>query len=741
MSAALLDGLLQRARGRVALDALLVALPLALLPAVFAWRLAGAPAGAVAAGLGLLGLGLHLARRLRPLDRAWLLRRLHAARADLEDSGELLHADPAQLSPLQRLQRERLERRLRERPLPEQRPSWSPRPIAAAWLLLAAAVALAVWWPRATIVPAGPPFAPATGQAPAPAARLVAQSLQVQPPAYTGIAASSTQAMDVEAPVGSVLQWRLRFAPQPESVDLLLHDGRRIGLARDGEDWTGRLQLQASTLYRIVPAGADEAGSPPLHRLDALPDTPPRVRVLAPERGVTLLAPGQRDWLLRFEAEDDHGLAPRARLLITRTEGSGENLRFHDQVRELQGSGERRVRRFEARLSPAEFGLARGEDLVARLEVLDNRAPQPQLARSASLILRWPPEPVLGADGLDGLARQVLPAYFRSQRQIIIDAEALLRERARLPVDEFERRSDLIGVDQRLLRLRYGQFLGEESEGGNALPTSDLPTSDLPTSDLPTGDLPTSDAPASDVSPAREGHEGHAHGDGHDHGEGPAAGGEGFGNVGDVLEQFGHTHDIAEAATLLDPQTRDTLRKALREMWQSELHLRQADPAQALPYANRALELIKQVQQAERIYLQRVGTLLPPIDETRRLGGDRSGLGPRPLPALAASGADEAVLGWGWRALDAASPDALGATLDRVQDWAETHRDRLEDPLAWIAAIDALRQDPACAGCRAELRGLLWSAMPRPRGGFPVRVQHAAAARYLDALGAGEDAP
>src|SRR5690606_29835618 len=163
----------------------------------------------------------------------------------------------------------------------------------------------------------------------------------------------------------------------------------------------------------------------------------------------------------------------------------------------------------ELRLRPADFGLQRGEDLVARLEVTDNRAPQPQLARSASVILRWPPEPVLGAEGLDGLARQVLPAYFRSQRQIIIDAEALLKERPRLASDEFERRSDLIGVDQRLLRLRYGQFLGEESEGGNALPTSDLPTRDLPAADGHGEDA--GDAHAHDDGPAQD--------HGHDHEE------------------------------------------------------------------------------------------------------------------------------------------------------------------------------------------------------------------------------
>ena len=35
-------------------------------------------------------------------------------------------------------------------------------------------------------------------------------------------------------------------------------------------------------------------------------------------------------------------------------------------------------------------------------------------------------------------------------------AEALLAEQARIDRSAFERRSDTLGVDQRLLRLRYG---------------------------------------------------------------------------------------------------------------------------------------------------------------------------------------------------------------------------------------------------------------------------------------------
>ncbi|HLT44791.1 MAG TPA: hypothetical protein VK000_09040 [Luteimonas sp.] len=724
---AALDRALRRVRRRAALDVLLAWLPLPLALAALLWRPAGpAPAVAVAA-LALLAVGIAAAYRLRRFDRRWLALRLDAARRDLDDSSALLFAEPAALSPLQRLQRERLEQRLRERAAPDLRPPWSTRAIVFAWLALIATCLAVALWPAPRALPGAAP-APARDAPAAPGPRLLEQSLQVRPPGYTGLEATSTSSLDAEAPVGSTLQWTLRYAPQPAEVELVFHDGERLALRRDGDAWTARHVLRASTLYRVVPSGVADAETSPLHRLDAIPDQPPRVRVLAPERGLTLMTPGQRDWTLQFEASDDHGVSTRARLLITRTEGTGENIRFQDHVRVLQGRGDARTKRFAVSLKPAEFGLQRGEDLVARLEITDNRAPQPQLARSASVILRWPPEPVLGAEGLDGLARQVLPAYFRSQRQVIIDAEALLEERPRLQADEFERRSDLLGVDQRLLRLRYGRFLGEESEGGRPLPTSDLPTSDLPVDDG------HDDEAHDDADASRPPH------DDHDHGGPGAERPVGFGHVGDVLEEFGHTHDIAEAATLLDPETRETLRGALREMWQSELHLRQAAPGEALPYAYRALELIKQVQQAERIYLPRVGTQLPPIDESRRLGGDREGLRNRPLPPLAAVAGEDALTA-AWRSLQDARADTLPATLDALQAWADAHRDRLDDPLAWIAAIDALRQDPGCDECRASLRGLLWGAMPRPSGGFAPRVDDAAARRHLDALHDAEDAP
>ena len=195
------------------------------------------------------------------------------------------------------------------------------------------------------------------------------------------------------------------------------------------------------------------------------PTGAPQLRVLEPDRSLSLMTQGQRSWALAFEASDDYGLAANARLRITLAQGSGENITFREQFMTLRGTGPATLRRYAQRLDLGALGLAAGDDLIVQLSVDDNRAPAPQSARSASLILRWPSDLGTETTGLDGMVKKVLPAYFRSQRQIIIDAEALLKQQRKLAAERYLERSDGIGVDQRILRLRYGQFLGEEAEG------------------------------------------------------------------------------------------------------------------------------------------------------------------------------------------------------------------------------------------------------------------------------------
>ncbi|WP_285311988.1 hypothetical protein [Stenotrophomonas maltophilia] len=709
----------QRARRRRALITLLLGLPWALAATVLALRLAGFDIACVVGTVSLLACAAFATARARQLDRQWLQRQLDGSGAS-EDSADLLFADAATLNPLQQRQRVHVLAML-ERAMPELRPRWPRGTVALCWIAGLAIVVLAFGWPRS-----GPGSVPVRTPVPGSAAaagplRLQSTRLRIDAPAYTGQATLTQNALDAKVAADSRLSWSLRFDRAPDKAWLQFHDGRRLPLSEREGQWQAQDVARMPLLYRVVsePALAETR----LHRLDVVADRAPSVRVLEPTASLVLGTPGQRQWALRFEASDDYGVAAQATLSITTTQGSGENITFVKRSVTLAGSGEATARRFAHTLDLAALGAQPGNDVIAQLEVRDNHAPTPQTGRSSSVILRLPSaEVALGAE-LEGRIKKTLPAYFRSQRQIIIDAEALIRQRRSLAAEDFVKRSDAIGVDQRILRLRYGQFLGEESEGAPKPP----PTSDLPTSDAPTADGHNDD------------HE-HDHGaqagaqDDHGHDHGSTANADippVFGSETDVLSEYGHTHDHAEATTLLDPQTRATLKAALDQMWSAEGELRQGRPEQALPFAYKALGFIKQVQQAERIYLARVGPELPPIDESRRLGGDRAGLASRELPLAARTPPDPAIVE-AWQRLgdDNGAPD-----LDALAAWQQRNAAYLPDALDLAAAIEQMRIEPDCGDCRQRLRAQLWRALQRP---LPQAMRRSAAdamgQRYLDAL-------
>ncbi len=457
-----------------------------------------------------------------------------------------------------------------------------------------------------------------------------------------------------------------------------------------------------------------------------VPDRPPVVRVIAPDRSLVLGTPGQRHWPLQFEATDDYGVVATAQLKVTLAQGSGENITFREQTFNLAGTGPATQRRFARTLDLAALGATEGNDVIAQLTVRDTHTPGAQSAQSSSVILRLPSAAEIQGTDMEGMVKKTLPAYFRSQRQIIIDAEALIKQRRQLPAEEFVRRADAIGVDQRILRLRYGQFLGEESEGGAKPP----PTSDaLPTSDTPAAAHDDDHDHDHDDDHARtQAQAGH---DDHDHGAPTDGSAPVFGSATDVLSEYGHTHDHAEAATLLDPKTRATLKAALDQMWSSEGELRQGQPERALPYAYKALGFIKEVQQAERTYLARVGPELPPIDESRRMSGDRADLASRTLPLRALEAPDQAIVQvWQQLADPASAPD-----LDALTHWLRRNEARLPDPLSLAGAIETLRITPDCADCHQALRAQLWRALLRPLPQVARRnAPDAMGQRYLDAL-------
>src|SRR6185437_1771152 len=139
---------------------------------------------------------------------------------------------------------------------------------------------------------------------------------------------------------------------------------------------------------------------------------------------------------LAFEANDDYGIAA-ASLTITLAQGTGENIAFKEQTLALAGedidtANPGRRQRYRHQLDLGALGIARGDDVIVRLAVSDDREPQPNTTKSASFIVRWPPEASSDSSGLEGLVEKAMPAYFRSQRQIIIDTENLIAEQTKL---------------------------------------------------------------------------------------------------------------------------------------------------------------------------------------------------------------------------------------------------------------------------------------------------------------------
>ncbi len=625
------------------------------------WRLGlpGLPGGVLlAAWLGWLAWDAHsLHARMR---RQWV-RWLDAAVPALEDSSALL-ADPLGKppTPIARLQRKRLEARLHAalgpddyRAIAAARTGWRWAPPLASVL---AALACWVWQQHGvTAAPAAP------GRAPLPPAQPGDLVLKVTPPAYTRIAPFETAARDIQAPQFSDVRWCFRREGEPPSA-VELGDGRVLPVGAQCARW----QADESLFWR--------ARHQPKNRYNirVTPDQAPEVAVLAPTETVHVLAQRTQTVQIAVSASDDYGIA-RATLHLTLARGSGENIRFSDKEMPLPASSDPRARTWKKQWALSELGMEPGDELYFFVRATDNAPEHPHTSQSPTYTLRLPgPQ----SESLDSTALppMVKPENLRSQRQIIIDTEQLVADMPKLSPQALRSRSETIAMDQARLRLRYGQFLGEESSlfGGDE----------------------------------HDEHGEHGPGDGHGNGAAPAPGA--FGKMDNVLAQFGHTHDESEAATIFDPATKEVLRRALKAMWDAEKQLRAIAPKPALPPEYKALDAIKELQQAERVYLHRTAFVPPAIKEEKRLTGDTAGAHSTKRPQGEASGGAPKEL----REL----VQALGGDGPLPALWSRTARDiiaaritRDDDRLAAQRAVQDVQD--GCAECRGVLRAWLRSTL------------------------------
>jgi len=604
-----------------------------------------------------------------------LPRWLDAAIPELEDSTSFLHAAPA--TAVGRLQRERLlaridatltTERLLQLAAAKARPTFIPFALAV--------VAAAFAWAYAAAY--SPAHVQVLSTAPSEKAAIAAAgiSLHAEPPKYTGAKSSDGAPRDLLVPQHS----RIRWCAQGAEAAIELSDGQTLAAAAGQcAEW----QASDTIFWRTRKTPAQR------YTIRVTPDQPPQVAITVPNEAVTVLKQEARSAQIAISVTDDYAIS-KATLHMTLARGSGENIRFSDKEAPLPASSDPRKRSWSKQWMLKELGMEPGDELYFFVRATDN-APDAHTAQSPTYTLRLPGQQGEALEST-ALPTMVKPENLRSQRQIIIDTEQLLADQPRIAAAELRERSEQIAADQARLRLRYGQFLGEESS------------------------LFGNDDHGDEHGGEGDGH-GHA---GHGARQGASAPQAGFGaGAADMAAKYGHAHDMEDNATIFDPQTKTVLRRALSAMWDAEKQLRAIAPKPALPHEYKALDAIKELQQAERVYLHRTAFVPPALKEEKRMSGELAGAQSYKRQQAAANDLIPADVRQLVQSLD--GDGALPAM------WSRTAREavsKLKDEEQRLAAQGAV-QDVAdgCVPCRAPLRAWLRATIANPAVVLQARPQ------------------
>lgn len=516
---------------------------------------------------------------------------LNRSYPQLEESSQLLLAPSDSISFLQQLQKQKVERAIHNIAVPKDMLA----PLKRSALLFASALAVcaialtakAHFSKRISYAPAASTSSPEKiKETILPGIKVF--SVTITPPSYTRVPKRTQAQFSLKAEEGSRISWQIQTMGDVDSVCLRFNNKETIPLKRSSgsNEWQFEKTVKEPGFYQVELAGT----SSPLYTLEVIHDQPTSIRIISPQQ-YTTIEPGRKPVSnLRVQLTDDYGIT-HAQIIATKASGKGESVSFKEQQLSfpVQFNGQKNIE-VSRLIDLASMGLQGGDELYFYIKATDNHG---QESRSDMYFISLPDTAeLLSLSGMESGVDQ-FPEYFRSQRQIIIDTEKLLKEQSSVGKDTFNARSNQLGIEQKLLRLRYGKFLGEENESGGG---------------------------------------GHSPDDGHDHGhdtdEEPA-----YGDVQSMIDQYAHKHDNAEDATFFEPAQKAQLKAILTEMWNSELKLRTYIPAEALPYQYKALRLLKDLQQKSRAYVSKTSIKMPPLKPEKRLTGNLEKINPSAGPA------------------------------------------------------------------------------------------------------------
>lgn len=556
--------------------------------------------------------GGHL-KKITPLNVLLHLNRLHP---EFEESAQLLNISTPK-GALQTLQRQKVAKIFSQKFQQHELTKPLPKIKYIPWLIMASVLTLITFnfdnisaqlkQHRPLVINSSADQSDITA-----APTITAQKVVITPPSYTKLTATEQSGLDIDALEHSTIRWQLNVSNQNLRYFLIISEQSPIEFIKNGDgSFMLEHQVNSTNLYRIAYSAQlipfEQVYSMSIHK-----DEKPKITIVSPKNTITQIAktapPIVHSQVL---ISDDFGIN-KVEILASVAKGSGESVKFRDQTFTFDtDSVVENGTLHEKTWDLQAMGMEPGDEVYFTIYAWDNRQPNQQESRSTTLIVRWLDDNIEVVSA-DGILINFETEYFRSQRQIIIDTEQLIIDKADLTVEQFSDISQELGQSQSDLKQRYGQYLGDEfgeGEGAELLDNASVDISPEQSTE-PQDKLQQEAQKASNKIPDH-GHEEHDHQNLDDKS-----------GMSDILARFGHNHGEADLGPITKRNPKALMKRAVGIMWQAELHLMLSEPEKALPFEQEAYKYLKLAKQAERIYVKRLGFEPPPVKEDKRLSGE-----------------------------------------------------------------------------------------------------------------------
>jgi hypothetical protein len=268
--------------------------------------------------------------KLHEADIKKLVRYLDQKFPELENSTDLLLADPHALNSIENLQREKIIKTFEHISPGIKIPQRIP---FALTVLVASAAGLFVF----------SSFEPAKNKTNATRkpensrqhvilpANIKQLQIKVTPPAYTGIPPYTTQDPNLVIPSGSKVAWDILFTEHPLKASITISNADSLLLKPSHPTLTAGAKFETSAFYQIHwRSGTDKSYASDYFKIEVEEDRPPEIKVERLSQFTELSFEDKMQIPFSAILKDDYNLT-QGYLIATVSKGSGESVKFREE--------------------------------------------------------------------------------------------------------------------------------------------------------------------------------------------------------------------------------------------------------------------------------------------------------------------------------------------------------------------------------------------------------------------------